>query len=209
MADALIIFLKNNEVGKVKTRLARSVGVERASDIYQRLVEYTATVCMNLSPTIDIHLFYGTFIPETDPWHSTGHVKRHIQLQSPDLGERMITAFRELDATGYQKKVIIGTDCPYLEHRHILEAFKSLNTNDIVLGPALDGGFYLLGCLQTEFLVFEDITWSTSEVLNQYLRNIELNDWSTHQLEILEDIDDEPSMNRYNNYLNTLNYRQL
>jgi len=204
MKPALIIFQKNARKGEVKTRLARSVGASKALDIYQDLINITAGSCRPLEETIDIHIFYSTEIEENDVW-STLKSEKHIQLNSVDLGKRMAEAIERLWSSGYKRIGIIGTDCPYLTRDILSEAYRLLISKDVVIGPAMDGGFYFLGVNSLSELTFNDITWSTSSVLQKYRNNLKPLNKTIGYLTTLDDIDDETSFNRYKHHLNKLN----
>ena len=167
--EALIIFAKNPELGKVKTRLAQSVGNEMALDIYQKLVAYTQEQTANIEA--ERIVYYTQDIDQTDHWKKA---TRKVQA-SGDLGHKMATAFDE-ELKQYDRVCIVGTDCAELTTIHIQQAFKNLKDNDFVLGPANDGGYYLLGMKSFEPSLFVEIDWSTDSVFNQTIQAIsELN----------------------------------
>src|SRR5205809_861444 len=116
---ALLIFAKNPEAGKVKTRLAASIGNDAALLIYLRLLDHTVSITEDL--TVDKFVFYSNYIEEQDLWNSKLYSK---QLQhAGDLGKRMENAFRYVFQKGYEKVIIIGTDCPDLNAEMIMNAF--------------------------------------------------------------------------------------
>jgi uncharacterized protein len=162
---ALIIFQKNAVLGKVKTRLAVAVGDQRALEIYQWLTAYTHEIVKELE--VDKFIFYSDYIPDESSREFTGY---QFELQSGnDLGDRMSNAFAHLFTKGYTSVVIIGTDCPSLKGNDLNEAFLKLSGADLVIGPAQDGGYYLLGMSMFLPEIFHDIPWSTSEVLSKTL----------------------------------------
>jgi len=159
--SALIIFQKNAIVGKVKTRLAATVGDERAFEIYNWLTSYTHQVAKGTK--VDKFIFYSDFIPDEAAHEHPGY---RFEIQSgADLGERMQHAFSALFEDGYSNVVIIGTDCPDLKVSDLTNAFFILGQNDLVLGPARDGGYYLLGMRRFFPALFREIPWSTPRVL--------------------------------------------
>lgn len=163
----LLVFAKNPTLGKVKTRLAKSIGKEKALEIYKALLKKTANVLEELE--VDIHLYYSDYIEKDDLFSSLAiQKKRQIGEQ---LGERMSNAFRESLVT-YDKVVIIGTDLWTLESQDVTNAFKALEHNTAVIGPSADGGYYLLGI--TEFLpqIFLNKQWGTSSVLPNTLKDL-------------------------------------
>lgn len=191
---AVILFLKNAEKGHAKTRLAQGIGIDKAHDAYLHLLDKTRQLCQTLPYTI--YLFYSQEIV-VDPTWQIDNVERRLQAKG-DLGAKMSAAFAEV-LNHAKSAVIIGSDCPYIQPSHIHEAFAMLEGHDVVYGPALDGGYYLLGMNQLYTTLFEDITWSTSEVLNQSLDQCKASNLSVTTIESLEDVDEVDSWNRYLN----------
>ncbi len=184
--QALLIFAKNPRLGHVKTRLARELGDEAALTIYRHLLALTRDATQFL-PVRKI-VCYSDFVDETDEWDQQRFEKR-VQ-QGSDLGERMSNAFREVFADEtINQAVIIGTDCPDLRSDLLTNAFTALETHDFVLGPALDGGYYLLGMKTLEESVFRNKTWSTDTVLRATLENIRALGKSFFLLPTLRDVD--------------------
>lgn len=167
--ELLIIFYRNPELGKVKTRLAASIGDEKALAIYLRLSAHTREVTENL--TMDKALYYSDFTDREDNWSLT-HFKKEIQT-GRDLGERMRNAFASGFEQGYQKIVIIGTDCFELTPEIIKQSFERLDHHDTVIGPALDGGYYLLGMKKLIPEVFRNKAWSTESVCTETMKDFE------------------------------------
>ena len=167
--NALIIFTRNPELGKVKTRLATSVGEESALDIYKFLVQHTVQITKNLKE--DKYVFYSEEIHRNDAWDSDIFRKN---LQSGDeLGERMHNAFVEIFNMGYHCAMIIGCDMFDLEQTDLESAFEALKTNNYVIGPAMDGGYYLLGIKEPNHTIFQKKNWGTNTVLKQTLRDLQ------------------------------------
>lgn len=189
MAKALIIFIKNPALGKVKTRLAKTVGDEKALEIYLELTEITRKNAKILRG-VNRHVFYSDFYNRDDEWSNTAFQK---QVQSgDDLGERMFNAFSTI-LTSNEKAVIIGSDCPTLTAEILGNAFDALENHDFVVGPSTDGGYYLLGFGQQHLsnLVFENMDWSTDKVLPTTLKRIEDAGKSVFLLPELTDVDEE------------------
>lgn len=189
----LLIFIKNPELGKAKTRLAESVGPERALKIYEALLKHTC----QLAQAVDAQrmLFYSAFVDEQDQWPNQDFAK-HLQA-SGGLGERMTAAFAQAFAEGGGPVLIIGSDCAQLTPAIVEEGIKALVTHDFVIGPAEDGGYYLLGMRAFHPEVFQDIAWSTETVLPQTLEIISSNDWSHSLLPVLSDIDYEEDWEKH------------
>jgi len=167
--SALIIFTRNPELGKCKTRLAKTIGDEAALDIYKYLLQHTATISKDIN--VDKFVFYSEDIKKEDLWDS--EIFRKKLQQGSDLGERMEHAFKQLFQSDYEKVVVIGSDLLDLKPRDIETAFKLLNNNDFVIGPAKDGGYYLLGMKHLQSKFFKNKKWGTSTVLNDTLKDIE------------------------------------
>lgn len=184
-ADALLIFIKNAVKGNVKTRLAASVGEAEALQIYQKLLNYTRGVAQQVEA--DRQLWYSRYIDEEDDW-STQKFEKKLQ-EGSSLGRRMRDAFEQAFEAGRERVVIIGSDCATVESRHINEAFKALQSKDVVLGPSKDGGYYLLGMRSFFSDLFEDKAWSTESVFAQTLADCRHHRLSYHLLEELNDVD--------------------
>jgi len=185
MKYALIIFQKNAVLGKVKTRLAVSVGDEKALEIYKWLTERTHSAAKELS--VHKFLFFSDYVPQVSEF-SSPYFKTELQSGS-DLGERMSRAFEFLFAKGYERVVIIGTDCPELSSNLLKDAFRALDQSDLVFGPAEDGGYYLMGMNQFYPDLFVSIPWSTDQVLELSLDRAEAMGLEYDLLGILSDID--------------------
>lgn len=179
-SKALAVFLKNKVLGEVKTRLAKDVGPKKALEIYSHLYAHTLSVAKSVSA--DIHGFYGT---EKKP-HSTFDGV-HVQDGS-DLGERMKNAFALLFER-HERVVLIGSDLPELSTALIEKAYVLLEKNDLVLGPAVDGGYYLIGLRSAQPHLFEKMSYSHPEVLAQTLERAKELKLSVAMLEPLRDLD--------------------
>lgn len=179
---ALIIFIKNPEKGKVKTRLAKTEGEAFALKTYLALQQKTKEVA--LKANTQTFLFYSNEINTTDDW-SNSQFKKLLQ-QGETLGDRMKVAFDEVLKV-YDKAVIIGSDCYDISVENIEKAFSELDEYDVVFGPANDGGYYLLGMKELHLELFKNIEWSTETVLKDSIKK--LNEKSYFLLEELIDID--------------------
>ena len=186
MKEAIIIFVRNPELGKVKTRLAAKIGNEKALEVYIKLLEHTRDILSGLEA--------DKFVFGTEPFnlHWRGCINE-IQT-SGDLGSRMSNAFHLVFAKGYDRVIIIGSDCLELTKHHIEEAFAALNENDIVIGPATDGGYYLLGMKKLHGQLFENKSWSTDLVFRQTMDSINQSGLPIFSLEWLNDIDTEKDL---------------
>ncbi|MEX0859140.1 MAG: TIGR04282 family arsenosugar biosynthesis glycosyltransferase [Balneolaceae bacterium] len=184
--NKLIIFVKNEEIGKVKTRLAESIGDAQALKIYRQLLRHTHEQASRTNATKEV--WYSNFITENDLWDSGNFTKK--KQSGSDLGARMSGAFREsLQLKKAQNVVLIGSDCPGLTAEIINNAFRQLSGKNIVIGPALDGGYYLIGMSSYFPELFENMVWSTDSVLEDTVEIIRKTGASFALLEELNDVD--------------------
>lgn len=181
--DLLLIFARNPVLGKVKTRLAKSIGDENALDIYQLLLKHTVAVTKNLK--VDKRICYSENPVDDDIW--SAKIYQKTAQSGNDLGQRMQHAFQTAFEEGYQRVVVIGTDLLELKQTHIEEAFRKLDNCDFVFGPAVDGGYYLLGMCELKPQLFAQKKWGTNSVLEDSLKD--LYGEKVCLLETLNDID--------------------
>jgi len=187
----LIIFLRFPEWGKVKTRLAETVGPDKALLIYKELSELTLRFAFGLS--IPVYLFYENALPAEIERISAFH---YVRQTEGNLGDKIIHALKYVRER-HQKIIIIGSDCPDLMPSDIINAIDHLDQVDIVIGPSEDGGYYLLGCREVFPEIFESISWSTSSVLQETVAKVERKGLSYSLLRMLADIDTEDDWFRY------------
>jgi len=166
---ALIIFTRNPELGKCKTRLAKTVGNESALAIYKFLLDHTVSITKNLS--VDKFVYYSNEITENDIWDSTIYNKQ-VQTGN-DLGEKMNNAFSEVFQKGYTHAIVIGSDMYDLSQTDLETAFQAFNENNYVIGPAEDGGYYLIGMKTATPQLFKNKNWGTGTVLADTLKDLE------------------------------------
>lgn len=181
--NLLLIFTRNPVLGKCKTRLAATIGNQPALDIYNFLLQHTVEFTKNLAAAKRV--YYSEEIWEEDVWDSTYFDKR-LQ-KGKDLGVRMANAFQEGFTSGFEKIIIIGSDMYDLDSETIESAFSSLSNNDFVLGPAQDGGYYLLGMNTFNPNLFQNKEWGTSTVLETTLK--ELKEENVTLLDMRNDVD--------------------
>lgn len=190
----LIVFLRLPEKGKVKTRLAATLGEEAALEIYKQLVSITLDIVTRSQ--IPTYLFYSGGLPA----ESEREARFSYQMQlDGDLGSKMLDALSFV-LTLHKKALIIGSDCPDLTPEILHAGCKSLDEKNIVLGPANDGGYYLLGCTEQFPALFADIIWSTPSVLDQTIEKIKDANLSWYLLEKLNDIDTAEDWIRYTSH---------
>ncbi len=185
MSDSLLmIFVKNLIPGMVKTRLAEGIGINKALDVYMELVKHTNSIANKVDT--DKGVYYSDYIEVEDVW-DTEEYDLNVQ-KGNNLGERMSNAFDEA-FDSYKRVVIIGSDCYDLGTTIIQDAFNLLEENDVVVGPAKDGGYYLLGMSEYFPKLFQNKEYSTESVLYELLEEAKDPALSVHNLPILSDID--------------------
>lgn len=184
-AKEILIFARTPELGKVKTRLAAEVGDAAALDLYHRLLAHTCDTVTRSGFPARAHL--AGPMPDTDLWSDAGF--RRFPQADGDLGARMSAAFAQAFADGVRSVVIIGTDCPGLSPAHLHEAMKALETHEAVVGPAEDGGYWLLGLSAPVRSIFQNKAWSTDTVLRDTLADFKALGMSVARLEVLRDVD--------------------
>lgn len=187
---AIIVFQKNKELGKVKTRLAKDVGDEKALRYYTVMIEHTHEQLKKVEANVII--YYSAFIPEFEE----SNFQQKVQ-HGEDLGIRMMNAFQEVKDLGYQQIVIIGTDCLEMNDFILNKAFEALNDSDFVIGPATDGGYYLLGLNEVLPSLFIDRSWSNEHVFQNAIDSISAEHKSVSVLPTLNDIDNLEDLKAY------------
>lgn len=179
----IIVFAKTPEPGKVKTRIAAQLGDETALHIYNQLLQFTFSLLADLAHR---KIVYYAGEGSQDHWKGLETRKQ----ASGDLGNRMVKAFEEVLNEDTSAAIIIGTDCATLTKEIIESAFTALATNDLVIGPAADGGYYLLGIKKNYPVLFEHIDWSTEKVFEQTIQHAKNLSLRYQVLPVLTDIDE-------------------
>lgn len=182
--QALLVFTRNPELGKCKTRLAATVGDQAALRIYTFLLQHTAALCTGL-PDTDKFVYYSEYLGDGQLWDPAVFEPR-LQ-EGPDLGARMEHAFRSAFEAGYQRVVLIGSDLYDLGTDDLSRAFDALRDFPVVIGPATDGGYYLMGLTRPMPGLFRDKAWGTDTVLRDTLDA--LGELQPHLLDPRNDVD--------------------
>jgi len=195
--DLLIVFVKNPALGKAKTRLAATIGDKKALDIYQVLLDKTKQETVGLGT--DKVIYYSEFIDKNDLWDNDVYQKE-LQV-SGNLGEKISAAFHKAFADGYERICIIGSDCYDLTQQHLATAFTALQTKQAVIGPAEDGGYYLLGISKLNPQLFENKNWSTDTVGADTIKDFESLGMPYTILPTLNDIDTEADLGNWANHI--------
>ncbi|WP_223550566.1 TIGR04282 family arsenosugar biosynthesis glycosyltransferase [Aestuariivivens sp. NBU2969] len=178
----LIVFVKNLKLGKVKTRLAKTIGNQAAFEVYYELVKITEQVTQTIP--IDKHIYFSDLVIE-DKWSNE---YKTVQ-QGNDLGERMKNAFKKGFEKGYERIVLIGSDLPDISYKIIKEGIDLLNEFDVVFGPAKDGGYYLIGLTKMHNFIFENKPWSQQNLMEETLKELNIQNIAYSTLSTLNDID--------------------
>jgi len=188
MPERLIVFARNLVEGKVKTRIASKIGDELALEVYRILLGNTIQTVASLPATIEPVIYYSDFA-ETDSNFDFEGIRTEVQDGS-GLGERMANSLVKEFGSGAKKVCIIGTDIYNLSTQIIVKAFRQIQDNNVVIGPAMDGGYYLLGLNSLNTKLFADISWSKSTVLKNTINNINHLGLKYELLEYLSDVDE-------------------
>lgn len=188
--DLLIILVKNPVLGKAKTRLAATVGDQRALAIYKLLLEKTRVETIDLA--IDKVVYYSDHVDTADLW-GNDHYQKEVQVTG-DLGTKMTSAFQKAFEAGYERVCIIGSDCYEMTQAHLEDAFTTLKVKDAVIGPAVDGGYYTLGMSRFISELFEHKVWSTDTVASDTIKDFENFGLNYSVLPTLNDVDTEDDL---------------
>jgi len=186
----LMVFAKNPEIGKVKTRLAKTIGDEKALMIYLKLLEHTYAIADKVFA--DKAVFYSEKVQEFD---ILDYYKFPKFLQKGEnLGDRMDRAFGQAFGQHYEKVIIIGSDCYELTSEIIEDALVALDNHNVVVGPAHDGGYYLLGMDRHYSHLFRNKVWSSENVLLDTILDLKKLKLSYSLLPTLSDVDEEKDL---------------
>ncbi len=185
----LLVFGRVPVPGRVKTRLIPALGPAGAAMVYQRLLHHALHTASLLEAT---EATFWCQACTADPSACAALAEAYglmVRNQPPgNLGTRMAQALHTATA-GNAAAVLIGSDCPAYSDAYLRAAFAALSTHDAVLGPAADGGYVLIGVKRANPRLFEDIAWSTSEVLAQTRSRLRELAWRWTELPTLRDID--------------------
>lgn len=180
--ELIIVFVKNIKLGKVKTRLAKTIGNQGAFDVYKALVKVTEEATTNL--LADKRIYFSDAIVDTK-WPNSYKAAQ----EGTDLGERMKNAFNKGFKDGYERIILIGSDLPDITEKHIESGFEKLKNNAAVFGPAEDGGYYLIGLSKMHDFLFDNKPWSKTNLFEITLKELKENQVTFTTLETLNDID--------------------
>jgi uncharacterized protein len=193
----IIVFLRAPEPGQVKSRLARHIGPEPALSLYRHFVHDTLETVNALGIPVQICFYPAAKREAVISWLGSGYT--YLDQSGDHLGQRMATAFIRAFESGPDRAVLIGTDIPDLPGSIIAEAFNALNSHDAVIGPAADGGYYLIGFNANGFLpaIFDGIAWGHPDVFARTLEIFKKHKTPLHQVPMWQDIDEYEDLLSY------------
>lgn len=193
----IFIVMKYPEAGKVKMRLAQSLGEEAATSLYRAFIQDTLTTVQSL----DVPYHIAVYPPESQKQFAQwlGGANQFFPQLGMDLGERLQNGFTTMFKKEYQQVIALASDSPDLPVEILQKAVSSLQTHKVTIGPAFDGGYYLIGFSHDFFIpeVFEDISWSTETVFQETMSRIETIKDQVHVLPVWEDIDTKRNLREF------------
>lgn len=191
------MFVKFPQAGKVKTRLGKEIGMEKAANFYRSFVEKLAREHSYEDYELVVY-FTGGSVKEFADW-----IDGAVLLEQPpgDLGTKLRFVYETL-IQAYESIIVIGSDVPDLTRKDVHMAFEALHDNDVVIGPATDGGYYLLG-MKDYYDLFSDISWSTDVVFEQTMKHVKKYNLLCEILDERNDIDTKDDLDTYLNNSNT------
>jgi rSAM/selenodomain-associated transferase 1 len=191
----IIVFTRYPEIGKTKTRLIPAIGAEKAANLQRKMTEKTlqkvSKIKENISTDeneIDVKIYYnGGSLLLMQQW--LGHDLTLIKQIEGELGAKMYSALENNYHQNQTPVIIIGIDCPFLDQKILFQALTAVENNDLVIGKAEDGGYYLIGLNKPRKKLFDNINWGTDQVYNQTIQIAQTLNLSIHNLPVLKDID--------------------
>lgn len=201
--NKLLIFTKSPVLGEVKTRLQPEYSEEQSLTLHKKMMLNTLALTKKLT-NMNAEL---CCTPNRNTMFFLDCEKKFPVMlsdqQGADLGERMAFSF-SIALQTHDKVIIIGTDCPALDEEYIEQAIQALGEHDVVIGPAEDGGYVLLGLRKFSLELFTGISWGSDSVLKQTRQVLKDLSWSYKELGIMHDIDRPKDLHRYKNLLNEI-----
>jgi rSAM/selenodomain-associated transferase 1 len=188
--DAILVFVRAPERGRVKTRLAAQIGDDAALRVYRRLAEQAVAETRALGAGVSVRIHYTPADAGDEVRAWLGRDAEYLTQVDAELGARMKAAFDAAFAAGHRRVVIIGSDLPELSADVLRRAFGLLDSNPVVLGPAADGGYYLLGLREMVPGVFDGVPWSTGRVLDATMARLRAAGCEPAMLETMRDVDE-------------------
>lgn len=185
----ILFFIKYPEQGKVKSRLATDLGALTSTKLYRCFLLDSLTTLYKLQLPILLCYTPANALNKFQQW--LGNDSSYMLQKGRTLGQRMKQCFHDAFSQGFEQLILLGSDSPDIPLTYLREAFSSLQSHEVVLGPSIDGGYYLIGFRKTGFspLTFDDIPWSTSSVFSTTLTKLRKEGKVVHQLPTWYDID--------------------
>lgn len=198
VSGSLVVFMKWPEPGQVKTRLAREIGSEAAARLYDWLLRRTITVAWNAAQSLGLQPVAAISPPERGESFARllGPGWTLYEQRGETLGDRLAALVEVAVRAIGSPVIVIGSDCPWLTENHIAASLEAMSTADLVLGPAEDGGYYLIALNDSRPEIFRGIPWSSAEVLAATLETARVLGLRTAQLEPLSDVDTVSDLER-------------
>lgn len=197
ISEILIVFTRYPQPGQTKTRLIPALGAARAADLHRMMTEYTFTQCCELARQRNLSIAVHYEGGEAQGWRKWIPSSMICSPQSKgSLGERLAYSFASSFTAGFERVIIIGSDCPFLSPEILANGFDLLQNNDLVIGPAHDGGYYLIGLRKPDPLLLADIDWGTDKVLQQTIGMARKRGLTLALLPSLADIDRPEDLQR-------------
>ena len=187
---SLGIFAKPPRPGLVKTRLIPDIGADKAAKVYRYCLEYTLEMARQSG--LEFQLYLREICDD-----ELLQDEEHFLQKGSDLGTRMFNAIREMLSASTDGAIIIGSDCLDISSRHLLQAARALADHEVVLLPAQDGGYALIGCSSIDPGLFQNVSWSSDRVLKQTLANAKRLNYRVSLLETVRDIDTLQDLEQY------------
>ena len=188
--DAILVFVRAPEAGRVKSRLAAQIGDGAALRVYRRLAEHAVAEARALGAAVSLRIHYTPADRGGEVRAWLGSTAEYLPQVDAELGARMAAAFEAAFAAGHRRVVIIGSDLPELSADVLRRAFGLLDSSPVVLGPAADGGYYLLGLRGMVPGVFDGVPWSTARVLEATVARLRAAGCEPAMLETMRDVDE-------------------
>jgi len=185
--SALMVFAKTPKPGHVKTRMQPVLSEQQSAQLHQQMIEHVLEEVLQ-STIAPVQLWVGSEADYWDELRERFPVSLHIQ-QGDDLGQRLTSGFESTLGT-FQRALVIGTDCPFINAAYLQQAFDVLHkNNDCVIGPAFDGGYVMIGLSRLPSEFFSGIEWGSGRVLEQTRQTIQRLQLTHSELSMLNDID--------------------
>ncbi|HEY8402479.1 MAG TPA: TIGR04282 family arsenosugar biosynthesis glycosyltransferase [Cytophagaceae bacterium] len=195
----LMVFVQNALLGKMKSKLAKEIGEKQAIEIYLTLLNHTHII--SNKPYWDKAVLYSQYIEYNDIWKQSGFFQ--FVQEGKDKGARMHHAFRLAFNIDYERVVLINSDCLELSEEILQNAFKALEANDVVIGPASDGGYYLIGMNKLYPELFENKVWGDENVLTDTILDLRRLNLSYHLLETLTGMEEQEGVKLFRKNLSS------